>query len=151
MNSDISAVQCGKAPELILLSKCHILLNNFFFRLLSPQQSRQLNAATVMLSTVPAEDLLQRAATPHTECNNAFTSQWELHPNMQETANERADDHLVEGEKKPKKPPTFSGHKTTACRCTTSSQRTPEVLCWLSHSTQDSGTHISLQQHKMAL
>lgn len=38
---------------------------------------------------------------------------------------------------------TLSGHKTIACRSTTSNQRTPEALCLLSHSTQDSGnTHF---------
>lgn len=53
--------------------------------------------------------VLQRAATPHRQSavvpfqqlNNALTFQQELHPNMQETANERADDHLA-GKKNPK-------------------------------------------------
>lgn len=114
MNSDISAVQCGKAPELILLSKCQILLKDFFSRPLSPQELRQLNACgcsrsvTVMLSTDPAEDLLHRAVLPFQQwrVNNAFTLQWELHPNTQETANERADDNLA-GEENNKNPTHF--------------------------------------------
>lgn len=64
MNSDTSAVQCGKAPELILLSKCHILTKDFFSDL-SPHRngdsSGPVAAAglTAMLSAAPAKDLLR--------------------------------------------------------------------------------------------
>lgn len=147
MNSNISTAQCGKAPELILLSKCHILHTYFFFRPLSPHESRKLNArgcsrsVTAMLSTVLAEDGAaesshsSHAVVPFQQLNNAFTFQWELHPNMQETANKRADDQLVGKKKTQNNKITLSGHKTVACRSTTSNQRTPEALCLLSHST----------------
>lgn len=87
--------------------------------------------------------VLQRAATPHRQSavvpfqqlNNALTFQQELHPNMQETANERADDHLAGKKKTQNNKTTLSGHKTIACRSTTSNQRKPEALCLLSHST----------------
>lgn len=148
MNSDISAVQRGKAPELILLSMCHILLEDFFFRPLFPQEWRQLNACgcsrsvTVMLSTALAEDLLQSNHSSHAECSGFISATGIMHSLFNEnciltciTANERADDHLIGEIKNQTKNPTLSGHKTTACRCTTSNQRTPEVLCLLSHRT----------------
>lgn len=113
MNSDTSAVQCGKAPELILLSKCHILTKDIFQT--SPStgmetaQSPWLQQVWQQCSVLPLQRICSESSrSSHTvqhfhfsNWNNAFTSQSELHPNIQETANERADDHLVGGKNTP--------------------------------------------------